>query len=243
MSDNAEHTCTQDWGLPDWRDPSAYPDRNIYGWCWEFLRRSPEYRSFWEQEVLPIQHALGPLDGPLITAHDHPSGPRISDGGTLVKAEEAERRFGLWQAYDPRRSQTLVTFTTQTECWAPHGLGDVPMLVPQGRMAILFNPALPIEPQVERAKATLLLKQQVLNHLNKSANTISREIRPRIANFANYLRVLDAKEAGVPESEIASVLLPRLDKLSGVKNVKNHYAAAKRIRDGGFRKLVIACLD
>ncbi|MBI3987932.1 MAG: hypothetical protein HY343_13490 [Lentisphaerae bacterium] len=37
------------WGIPDWRDVSAYPTKlsDIF-WRWEFLRRLPEYRKDWE---------------------------------------------------------------------------------------------------------------------------------------------------------------------------------------------------
>lgn len=45
------------WGLPDWQDAKQYPDHRavaIDRWCWEFLRRSQEYRTFWREEVLPL---------------------------------------------------------------------------------------------------------------------------------------------------------------------------------------------
>lgn len=51
--------------------------------------------------------------------------------------------------------------------------------------------------------------------------------------FANYLRILDAKDAGATEPEIAGVLFPRLGD-SGLQRVKNHYRAAKSLRDGGY---------
>lgn len=41
--------------LPDFRDDAAYPDPSLppSRWAWEFLRRSPFYRSFWDDEVRP----------------------------------------------------------------------------------------------------------------------------------------------------------------------------------------------
>lgn len=39
------------WGIPDWRDASAYPDpenTSDLQWKWEFLRRREDYRKDWE---------------------------------------------------------------------------------------------------------------------------------------------------------------------------------------------------
>jgi len=38
-----------DWGVPDWRDASAYPDETLplVLWQWEFLRRREDYRQDW----------------------------------------------------------------------------------------------------------------------------------------------------------------------------------------------------
>ncbi len=36
------------WGLPDWRNPDAYPDSlSENQWRWEFLRRRKDYREDW----------------------------------------------------------------------------------------------------------------------------------------------------------------------------------------------------
>lgn len=41
----------QKWGVPNWRDASAYPVANDMAdraWRWEFLRRRTDYRTDWE---------------------------------------------------------------------------------------------------------------------------------------------------------------------------------------------------
>jgi hypothetical protein len=38
------------WGLPDWRDASAYPEPDAITrrqWWWEFTRRHPDLRALW----------------------------------------------------------------------------------------------------------------------------------------------------------------------------------------------------
>ena len=38
-----------EWNVPDWRVPIAYPSGiSIKWWRWEFLRRDPEYRKDWK---------------------------------------------------------------------------------------------------------------------------------------------------------------------------------------------------
>jgi len=57
------------WGIPDWRDPSAYPDpetTSIAQWKWEFLRRSPDYRHDW------LKHFISPF---LEFKKEHPVQP------------------------------------------------------------------------------------------------------------------------------------------------------------------------
>jgi hypothetical protein len=237
MHGTGERIYPQDWGLPDWRDGGAYPNHESaepLKWCWEFLRRNPEYREFWER-VERAEQALGPLDRPLTTSLDGSAKVRISDGGTLVGVAEAEERFGLWRAYDPRLSESGAQFNRfgATYFTGSPGLGEQAMPVPEGKVAILFDPFLPIEPQLKSARVTLQSLGRARSYL--SGQKAKSEARPRVQLFANYLRILDAKEAGVSDREIAKLLFPRLDEDTGIKNVQNQYKAAKRMRDVDFR--------
>jgi transcriptional regulator len=41
---------------PDWRDPASYEytrDLTREGWAWEFLRRNPNYRKSWRDQLGP----------------------------------------------------------------------------------------------------------------------------------------------------------------------------------------------
>jgi hypothetical protein len=46
-------TIRAKWGIPDWRDGSAYPTpekMSDRAWRWEFLRRRDDYRRDWEKK-------------------------------------------------------------------------------------------------------------------------------------------------------------------------------------------------
>ena len=233
MHGTNERIYPQDWGLPDWHDGGAYPDHKSVGpltWCWEFLRRNPEYREFWER-VERAKQALGPLDRPLTTSPDDSAKVRIWDGGTLVGTAEAEERFGLWRAYDPRLSESGAQFTRFGAIYCTGW--EQAMSVPEGKVAILFDPFLPIEPQLKSARVTLQSLGRARSYM--SGQKAKSEARPRVLLFANYLRVLDAKEAGASDREIAKVLFPKLDEDKGIRNVQNQYKAAKRMRDVELR--------
>lgn len=237
MKSNADSAHAQQWGLPDWRDAAAYPNHKrvtLLRWCWEFLRRNPDYREFWLR-VEAQQQALGPLDQPLEEPFHHPDGIRIKDGGTIIGAKEAEERFGLWRPYDPRLSASGVQFSipAATERMAWPGLGGAKMAIPEGQIAILFDPSLPIEPQIERAKGRLMRLQHNLAHPALGGAVAKAEARPRVEKFVTYLRVLDSKETGARDKEIAAVLFGHVT--NGEEQVRNHYRRAKQIRDVDYR--------
>jgi len=93
-------------------------------------------------------------------------------------------------------------------------------------VVVVFDPTWPIDQQLKRAK-------YVLETCQSERGKKLGSLRLHKSLFANYLRILDAKDAGATEAEIAGVLFPRLGD-SGVKRVKNHYRAAKYLRDGGY---------
>jgi hypothetical protein len=48
---------TQKWGVPDPRSPKAYPSPEVTSpiqWAWELLRRRADFRTQWQDEVMPF---------------------------------------------------------------------------------------------------------------------------------------------------------------------------------------------
>jgi Family of unknown function (DUF6499) len=69
------------WGTPDPRDEAAYAALDgltLPGWAWQFLRRNPDYRTYWAERV------------------------EVRDG-VVVKFDQSElaRRFSLWAPVAP----------------------------------------------------------------------------------------------------------------------------------------------
>jgi hypothetical protein len=53
----------------------------------------------------------------------------------------------------------------------------------------------------------------------------------------DYLRLLDAKNEGASNSTVAKYLYPKND--SSIELVRKRYAAAKTMRNGGYRNLLL----
>jgi hypothetical protein len=113
----------------------------------------------------------------------------------------------------------------------------------------LFNLSLPIVPQLQAARASLLRAQQ----LRFGKKLQAARCEPGL--FVNYLRLLDADAQGATDPEIIKVFYAELDGFtyqdrSGTtypnekshRNpardmLKNHRSAAYYLRDSGFRLL------
>ena len=63
---------------------------------------------------------------------------------------------------------------------------------------------------------------------------------PRIQRqqFPQYLRLLDARSDGASYGEIAKLLLPRRPS-GAIERLKKQYKAAVRLRDGGYKDLLL----
>lgn len=98
----------------------------------------------------------------------------------------------------------------------------------------------PIIPQMRRLEDWARIRQ---DQLAKNGMKRPHQSKPRFDRFQLYLRVLDAKEAGAAQKEMAAILFPKIPNRypenRGAKYVENTYRAAKKIRDSGWRDLLI----
>jgi hypothetical protein len=223
-------TITAPPWLPDWRDPSAYPQAHNFDphrWPWEFVRRSPRYQRIWDRYMRPPRRG------------NHPVMLSKKEKDQVVRnADRINRMFGLKWAAPPEcgwRPDGGDSFTPE-----PLG-GDVVFLDrdQRGRVsgtlkttetAIVLQEDMPLQPQFDAIRSIL-------------GPDFSRpQFRARPDRYPYYLRTLDAVARGFPFIEIAGVLYPALknsidNKYSVSNRISDHYDAACKLRDGDYRKL------
>jgi hypothetical protein len=134
-------------------------------------------------------------------------------------------------------------------------LEEIPLdggIIPTGGETLwLFDFFLPIEPQIVRARETLVAVQ---TEINKGGKKLQAS-RAEIAKFNQYLRLLDADAHGVKDEEIMDILYPGQDKFSylnakgepyegvevhtnpGRNTLRDHRKAAYYFRDQGYKLL------
>jgi hypothetical protein len=103
-----------DWGVPDWLEVAQYPmhagSSAGAAWAWEFLRRSPAYREFWTNDVLPFVLADGSID---VDASVGKYRSKNTDGAEISWGvfTEVRDRFGLMVGpRNPRSSSVRGVF-------------------------------------------------------------------------------------------------------------------------------------
>lgn len=225
-----------DWGVPDWRDAGAYPDGNqitVRQWWWEFTRRRPDYRERWT--------AAAPVAG---YAHRY-----------ATDVDEFRLRFELSMIQDPTLSLTdsqLVQFrVSRNFARSPlEPMLDQPNVLegPQAKQAlalvahtqrladdedhVLFNFDLsrPLAPQLDVAERHLTDIQEEL-----FGKVPTR--RPRRDRWREFLRAIDARDAGANYREMRDEFWPDRSPRKDGKEAKTEqsardiYLAACRLRD------------
>jgi hypothetical protein len=101
-----------------------------------------------------------------------------------------------------------------------------------------INLGLHLGPQLKRAEQLL---RKLQDDFKREHPELMVSKRKRERHYRTYLQLLDAEEAGASRDEMAAVLFPHLTNChptyNGRKAVENNLAAAKRLRDGGYRFL------
>jgi hypothetical protein len=194
---------------PNWRDPADYPDpadASLHSWAWEFLRRNPQFVA----DLAGIREGTSP------------------EGRALL------RRWGIarvnlpdWPADSP------VHFDVGPRPVRPvkiAGAWFAATLNRDDRIALEFDLAAPIEPQLERARQALIANQ-------RHRFPTLRRLRNQAEKFPAYLRALDALDAGATRREMLEQFaheFPDLDE----RGLAYWIRRARALRDGEYRALV-----
>lgn len=213
----------------DWRDPANYAYTATHDdvhWAWEFLRRNKEYRDAWELE-LPDGLERNKREQQVKNLPiDHPS------FFLVVGGPEPLDTWGLYRWLNPMNAVPTnlashwpprfpvrwhVGHSPGPEGWTPSGNSnewrppfrgipkDSRPAVGPGQCAVIFELGHSLTPQLDAAKVELQGLQELwLEELARTgtAKPVRKRRRP-YTNFALYLQVLDAKEAGANLADIA----------------------------------------
>ena len=169
-----------DWGVPNWRDQSAYlsPKKPLEHWRWQFTRRRPDYREEWRRGGFEgLRNKFGYTD-----SHDPRKEQPLYYAGPLLQILEVKD--------DQDQAFETVALTGPSGRISNH-LVKVP-----------FDLDRPLSAQVESAAKALRSLQEQL-HGKQLQRRLHREKWPL------YLRVIDARDAGETWETIGRELLKR----------------------------------
>jgi hypothetical protein len=149
---------TTDWGLPDWTKLEGYPmprgPGEVTVWAWEFLRRNPEYRTFWLEKIQPF---IG-MDCRIC---------RDAAGNWWPYHDELREKFGVDLPSHPQ-SATPAIFTATWTTWVDNDGEEFQRIsLKEHQVAIVIDLARPLKTQFEWARKSAEREHSV-NKLEKS---------------------------------------------------------------------------
>jgi hypothetical protein len=207
-----------EWGIPDWRDPSAHGEVKGWGfirWRWEFYRRRQDLRDFfdrWSESACSEQFALNAGKRPsdpgfravksvdmqeelALFGYSGVPNPRIGDQPREVIVPDDVLLKGV-PYYDPAEltpSNYGQMSVIELIRWNEHKI-----ILSSHEYAMKFDLNKPLAKQLHEARVLLELKQSRLH-----GRLIQR--RRHKGKWLGYLRTLDAHADGASLSEIASL--------------------------------------
>lgn len=171
---------SDDWGVPDWRDASAYPSPSmeLEDWRWQFVRRRPDYRQAWKDgDTEGVHEKSGYFSFGDPRNENPPYRP-----GTLVQLVSAES--------DGKSAFESIELSGRRGGYGPHWV------------QILFNLNEPLAEQLEAVEDGLKSLQVQLHD-----KRIQRRFRKE--KWPLYVRVIDARDAEETWETIGKEVLGR----------------------------------
>jgi hypothetical protein len=190
------------WGIPNWKNPTEYPD-NVTDelWRWEFLRRHDEYRRDWERE-----HAI---TAEWYKTHtfaewrqqnlDAPNGP-IEPGNFdcdpasekfVVYAKHSIKKYRMPCLCNPAVAKPRGAYSLFAAVGLIEGTGH--MFIAPGTLLLEIDPMSSLEEHIRILKFGLKRFQMATGRAS---------LKPHKREWADYLRILDAKGTGATNAEI-----------------------------------------
>ena len=235
--------------LPNWQNPIQYPDptkASRLDWAWEFLRRNPQYQLLWTKLIKPHYdraHVDRSLRGRATSAQ------KVSDRVRpflRVTAGDYDltpfrEQFGITTVPpDPSEPTAKLRFEAEFIRYArkplerpgrPGWVYNVPAALQGHEVLVWFDLRWPISAQLNRAKELLAAEARRLPNVFR--------FRYRPDQYANYLRLLDARVVKAKDPHVAKVFYPNLPdaypEYHGSHQVRADRAIAEVLRDDPWR--------
>jgi hypothetical protein len=151
------------------------PEVPIRIWAWEFLRRSPVYREFWQDKIQPF-----------IDEDDHLT------GNWWPATRQLKEEFGVGLPVPPWTRTPPIFVAESTFLLSIDETGLLQRIsLEDDQIPIVFDISKSIKDQLERARELLEFEQR--RHLQGSK---IKQARARSDRYVTYLRILDAQDAG-----------------------------------------------
>ncbi|MBB6511170.1 hypothetical protein F4695_004568 [Rhizobium soli] len=209
------------FGLPNWRDKTAYSWEltDVDRWKWEFTRRRPEIRAAFDR-YKQITHECNLISDPTETMT-----PEDPDFWAIVTP--GDETYGLEGIPNPAISGALYLESVFKSTEVKVEVGDIAELEDvihaksrqflSYQAFVVIDRRKPLESQLDEARVKL------------RAVMFQRSRRDRSGAWSQHLRILDAVETGATNDEIARVFFPGTRE--GRQAVSKALRAAKEVRD------------
>jgi hypothetical protein len=173
------------WGVPDCRNPKAYPaDLRPHEWRWQFLRRRPDYRADWLLALQREKARVRFISGRRLRPIDWENNLYF-----WAELPGARARYGVYGLQNPAISRpgpglfvqtygALVDYASREE---------FKRMERQRQVLIRFDLNKPLRGQLEAAERMLRME------LDDQPET---KERLHTAKWPVYLRVIDARDCG-----------------------------------------------
>ena len=244
----------------DWRDPEQYRFTEALGpehWAWEFLRRNPDYQSDWRWFIerwraLEADYGAPPQrdffrwkqDPRAYVVESEAGGEdgcRIDEDKVLIECWMGARwglyKFPLDPAVDrPALGEQLAWRHADRSAMRVTS-GDTDYLgADSGRVALGFDFSLPLRAQIERAKRFL---QATQSGLRRQGRLQMRTVANLREGWTQCLRALDGEAAATSRDGLAEVLFGDRPPDRRSEDIARCLSEARRLRDGGYREILL----
>jgi hypothetical protein len=233
------------WGVPDWRDGSAYPtveSKTRRQWYWEFLRRRPDYRAEWLLRFGAHRARMLAADLPPDRLEYELAKIRIFEEPE-ERLHRYRRTYLLQHVIDPalecsdrylmhawKGGEAVINYPADANDMPEDAVISIARSEATERrvddenhlVQISFDLRRPLAEQLRRAKDILECEQEY-----RVGAKVNR--KPNTSEWPLYLRALDAADDGATFGQMASAFWPELNKSR--QSARDTYKQALRVRD------------